>query len=310
MMLMSCTPEEVRTFLQNGGKLAAKITGGVACATIGTLIAGPPGVLIGAVLAPFLEHQLTTLAGEFVTRQLSNRQQVRAGAGALLLTSAIQTHLAAGKSLRSDEFMDQNANGRQAMDELAEQAIVAMIDSIEERRLPYLANFYASLYFDDSVPRASIATLVEIADSLNFRAMGVLSILGRRTVYTGKQRAEGDASPWPVMDHVIAKEVFGLIGASIVVARSDELDYNSAILSYLDIEPGILQLGAIGHLMFEKMDLATMPINLPELIETEACLTRISMSAAENTLDLVGQYEKAKSIDGFERALDEALGDK
>jgi hypothetical protein len=302
---MSATPEEVEKFLRSGSALASKIASGVAGTAIGTLILGPPGALIGAALAPVLEHHLTTLAGEFVTRQLGNRQQVRAGAGALLLTSAIHRHLEAGDSLRSDEFQNPDDTGRRPMDELAEQAVVAMVNSVEERRLPYLANFYASLYFDDSVARTSIATLVSIADSLNFRAMCILNILGRGEIYTGKERTEGEAVPWPVTDHVIAKEVFGLVGASVVVSKSDDKDYHSAVLGYLEIEPGILRLGAIGRLMFEKMGLAEMPTDLPELLETKESLVRIAMSAAEDGPNFERIYKEASSSSTFERSFAE-----
>jgi hypothetical protein len=311
---MSATPDQVEQFWRSGTSLASKITGGVAGAVFGAVIAGPAGAIVGAALAPFLEHQLTTIAGEFITRGLGDRQKARAGAGAVLLTTAVQSHLDAGASLRGDDFLEPDDTGRSAMNELAEQAILAMVNSVEERRLPYLAKLYASVYFDEAISRSSIATLVSLADTLNFRAMCILNIVGRRVVYTGAGRDEGPSTPWPVTDHMVAKEVFGLIGESVVVSKLEREDHNLAVLEYLEVEPGRLQLGALGQLMFDKMDLASMPLSLPDLIDTEESLRRIAMSASNSSAIDGGTFEERLSPATFEKQFDEndwtLFGDK
>lgn len=302
---MSATPDQVENFLRGGTNLASKVTGGVAGAAFGLMIAGPAGAIAGAALAPFLEHQLTAIAGEFITRGLGDRQKTRAGAGAILLTSAIQMHLDAGASLRGDDFTERDEAGRSPMEELAEQAILAMVNSVEERRLPYLAKLYASIYFDETIPRSSIATLVSVAGALNFRTMCILNIIGRRVVYTGKERQNGQLEDWPVTDHMVAKEVFGLIGESVVVTKLDEDDHNLAVLEYLDIEPGRLQLGAIGRLMYDKMELASMPVSLPDLIDSEESLRRIALSASNNSAIDGGAFDESLASKTFERPFDE-----
>jgi len=278
---MTAEPENVEGFLRNGLALASKVSGGMAGAGVGLIMGGPPGALLGGALGPFLEHQFTRLAGEFVTRRLGDRQRVRAGAGTLLLASAIEEELAAGRSLRDDDFLDEDELGRRPIDEVAEQAILSMVDSVDERRLPYLSKFYASLYFDRDISRSSIPTLVNVVNSLNFRAMCILNIVGRRLVYTGHERATGEPVVWPVTDHIVAKEAFGLINSSVVVSKSDDQSHHATILGYLDIEPGILQLSSIGRIIFDKMGLADMPANSPDLLETQFSLQNIASSASE-----------------------------
>ena len=302
---MSATPEEVEKFLRNGSTLASKVTGSVAGAAIGTIFMGPPGAIIGAALAPFFEHHLTALAGEFVTRQMGSRQQLRAGAGTLLLATAVQAKIVEGHELRKDGFDIPDETGRRPIDELAEQAIMSMVNSVEERRLPYLANLYASLYFDESISRTSIATLVAVAGSLNFRAMCILNILGKRTVYTGQERGDGIQSSWPTIDHMVAKEAFSLIGNSVIVAKSDDNEYHSSILGYMDLEPGILQLGSIGLVLYEKMGLAEMPFDLPDLLDTRESLERIALAASENWEFNGGSIDSLPIAPAFERVFSE-----
>jgi hypothetical protein len=171
--------------------------------------------------------------------------------------------------------------GRRPIDEVAEQAILSMIESVDERRLPYLSKFYASLYFDKNISRTTIPTLVSIVNSLNFRAICILNIVGRRVVYSGQERATGEPIVWPVIDHVVAKEVFGLINSSVIVSKSDDQNHHATILGYLDVEPGILQLGSIGRIIFEKMALAQMPSDSADLLETQLSLQNIASFPSE-----------------------------
>jgi hypothetical protein len=60
--------------------LGADVTGRLAGACIAALDSSVPGVLAAAAAGPLMKHTLTWLAGEFVSRSLSRREQLRAGA--------------------------------------------------------------------------------------------------------------------------------------------------------------------------------------------------------------------------------------
>lgn len=165
-----------------------------------------------------------------------------------------------------------------------------MVSSVDERRLPYLANLYSGLYFDQRIGRSSIPTLANIADSLNYRALGILKIVGDGRLYTGVNRIDDTPLVWPPIDHVVAKELFSLTASSVLVAKSANTAHFDTILSYIDMEPQLLKLSAIGQILVEKMMLADMPEDDPTLIETEESARRIALASSGTALpDLSGK---------------------
>lgn len=287
---MSASDEEVREFLNNGSGLLAKLAGNVNGAGLGLLLAGPPGAILGASIAPVIEHSLIRLTGEFVKRQMGQRQTVRASAGIILLEQAIKARIAKGEALRGEDFSYHDESGRSAADELGEQAIFSIINSIEERRIPYLANFYTSLYFDSEIDRLSVPALVKIADGITYRAMCILSVVGNGTLYTGKSREHGEATPWPIDDHFIAKAIFDLQG--IILQRDGQEQEGTVMLGYDDVDPAIMELSQLGRQIFDKMSLSEIPPTDPDIIRTTSALKRIAAAPLAGP-DLIKAYEDA-----------------
>jgi hypothetical protein len=298
---VSAEPEEVEEFIRQGSSLAVKMASSATGAILGAAIAGPPGAILGSLASPVLEHHLSRAVGEFVTRRLGDRQRVRAAAGSVLLAANLQSRLSGGQSLRDDGFDQTDEMGCRPFDEVTEQAILDMMNSVEERRLPYLANFYSSLYFESDIPRASIATFVSIVSSLNYRAMCILSIVGQSLIRTGRERADGEPGVWSNLDHMVAKEVFNLVNASVLVNKADDAAHYAATLGYTEVEPGTLQLGPIGQMVYEKMALSTMLIDSPDIVETQESLQRIALSPSGGP-NFVEQFERA--LKPFEKQFD------
>lgn len=273
---MSATDEDVAAFFGRSAPLASRLIGSVSGAAVGLAIAGPPGAMIGSLVAPFVTDSLEKLTGEIISRQLGSRQYIRAGAGFTLLELALKEHLSRGEKVREDEFSTADESGRRPIDEVTEQAILAMINAVDERRIPYLANFYAALYFDETISRTSIPTLSAIADGLNYRAMCILNLVGRGILYTGAERVKGTPAPWPKNDYIVSKEAFSLASASLLVSKYAGNDHYTAITGYDDIEPASFVLSPIGEILFAKMGIANM-LNIDyALHETEQSLRRIS----------------------------------
>lgn len=273
---MSATDEEVAYFFGRSAPLASRLIGSVGGAAAGLAIGGPPGAIIGAIVAPFVTNSLERLTGEFMARQLGERQHIRVGAGFTLLAAAIKERLSSGEVPREGEFSTPDESGRRPIDEVTEQAILAMINAVDERRIPYLANFHAALYFDETISRTSIPTLSAIADGLNYRAMCILNLVGRGVLYTGAERVKGTPAPWPKNDYIVSKEAFSLASASLLVSKYAGNDHYTAIMGYDDIEPASFVLSPIGEILFAKMGLTAM-LNIDyALHETEQSLCRIS----------------------------------
>ena len=136
------TDDDLRSFFARGADIAAKITGNLVAASVGALIVGPPGMMLGAMAGPWIENGLQRLSGEFITRQLGERQLDRAAVGIVFLNSAVRKRVRDRQALRSEDFFRPDATLRSAADEVAEQAILAMIAAVDEKRIPFLANFW------------------------------------------------------------------------------------------------------------------------------------------------------------------------
>ncbi len=280
---MTATDDEVAAFFGRSAPLASRLIGSVTGAAVGLAIAGPPGAMIGSLVAPFVTDSLERLTGEIISRQFGDRQYIRAGAGFTLLELAIKEHLSRGEKVQEGEFSTADESGRRPIDEVTEQAILAMINSVDERRIPYLANFYAALYFDQTISRTSIPTLSAIADGLNYRAMCILNLVGREVLYNGEVGSDKVPGQWPNVDHIVAKEVFSLLSSSILDSKFfdkavDEENY-LAVSGYREVRPRLLILSPIGKILYDKMGLIIIPFGDVSLIETEQSLIRISATA-------------------------------
>jgi hypothetical protein len=297
---MSATDEEVASFFGRSAPLASRLIGSVGGAAAGLAIGGPPGAIIGALVAPFVTDSLERLTGEIIARQLGARQYIRAGAGLTLLEVAIKEHLSRGEKVREGEFSTADESGRRPIDEVTEQAILAMINAVDERRIPYLANFYAALYFDETVSRTSIPTLSAIAEGLNYRAMCILNLVGRAVIYNRGVSDDVVQTPWRDVDHIVAKEVFSLISNSILDSKAANNDYYSLVSGYGEVDPKTLIPNRIGKILFTKMRLTAIESEDLSLIETEQSLERISVASGYNYWpDLPGLYERAKNGETF-----------
>ena len=296
---MSSNDKEAKAFINRGALLASRLIGSASGAAAGLVIAGPPGAMIGSLLAPFITDSLEKLTGEFINRQLGDRQYIRAGAGFTLLELAIKEHLSRGEKVQEGEFSTTDESGRRPIDEVTEQAILAMINSVDERRIPYLANFYAALYFDETISRTSIPTLSAIADGLNYRAMCILNLVGRGVFYSCVFSDDGVPDQWRDVDHIVAKEAFSLVSNSILVSKAADKGYYSLVSGYREIDPTTLKTSPIGNILFDKMGLASIKSNDTSLIETKQSFDRISAtSASDYGPDSLGSYRTV--IDGGE----------
>lgn len=296
---MSATDEEVASLYGRGAQLASRLIGSAGGAAAGLAIGGPPGAIIGALVAPFVTDSLERLTGEFINRQLGARQHIRAGAGLTLLEVAIKEHLSRGEKVREGEFSTADESGRRPIDEVTEQAILAMINAVDERRIPYLANFYAALYFDETISRTSIPTLSAIADGLNYRAMCILNLVGRGIFYNREFGDDGVPDQWHDIDHIVAKETFSLVSNSILVSKAADKDYYSLVSGYRAIDPATLKMSPIGNTLFHKMELVAIQSIDISLIETQQSLEHIfARSTSDYGPDSLGSYRTV--IDGGE----------
>ena len=250
--------------------------------------------MLGAMAGPWIENGLQRLSGEFITRQLGERQLDRAGVGIVLLNSAVRKRVHDGQALRSEDFFRSDATSRSAADEVAERAILAMIAAIDEKQIPFLANFYASIYFSETVDQPNIPTLFALAEGLTYQGMCVINVIASGVLYSGIARGHGEPKPWPIGDQILARAIFDLRGMFLQIENGAE--HANALLDYDEIDPSVMKLSLFGNLLFEMMGLSGISSNDSVLIGTRRSLERIAQSPLFGS-DLAKIFTQA-TIDG------------
>ena len=102
----------------------AESVGSVAGAGLGLVMAGPPGALLGALLAP-ISTALIKSGISALRSRISGREEVRTGTILYVATASIKAKLDEGKSIRNDGFFETKINDRTAAEEVIEAAILA-----------------------------------------------------------------------------------------------------------------------------------------------------------------------------------------
>ena len=276
---------EVQEFFNRGAKLVPNVIGGALGAAIG-LTGGPAGAIIGGIVGPYFAGTLERLTSEYITRSLGVRQKDRAAAGILLMQEAVRLRLDNGESLNSDQW-ETRENGRSSVDEVAEQAIQLMISSVDERRLPFMANFYASVYFSRDFRSDQAQAIGRKLETLSFQNMCVVHLVANGSLYSGHSRPTESARQWPIKDRVLANDIFDLKGIFVQVVAGEESAI--ALLGFDEVDPGIMRLSALGNLLHDMMGLNGISANDSTLVATRESLENISLYPLEDP-DLVEAF--------------------
>ncbi len=130
---------------------------------MGLVVAGPLGLVLGAVITPVLTDVLD--------RFLSKQEKSRIEKIAELAKKQIQ------ESLDKGQIPTGNAS-EPKIKELFEGTLLAAKDSYEDRKIPLLANLFAAAPFTNTPIDNMVQTLI-YAEQLSYRELCVLAIIGK-----------------------------------------------------------------------------------------------------------------------------------
>jgi len=219
----------------------------------------PPGC--GAGLGAGFSIAMRYLFGE-TKRLFSPREKRRVLTVLALSAKAIERERAAGKQLRSDEFFNRKIDDRTTAEELGEAVIYAAYDEHEERKLPFLANLYASFGFDVHVDRAMANYLVKLGSALTYRQYCLLEIANDRHGYDlkpfGVLNRSGQENPTQVfaaLAECFELYRFGLVKFSLQFGPITKVDDISLQSMELDTP-----MGAYLHLGMRLQEIASEDI--------------------------------------------------
>jgi hypothetical protein len=261
----SATERAVRV----GGDTTSASVGGL----LGLILAGPPGVLLGAAATAWL--------GEGIRSVLDRAANGRAVTVLTLARERIWTEMKSGGAvLRSDGFLDDSVSGRSDAEEVLEQIVQAAQQEPEERKLPFMANLYASIAFRDDLDRGMATLFVRTAEQLSYRQLCLISVFMTRAAHAlrGTDYVHvGDGVAWPAID--LASPLGGVLEESYDLFTRGLLDGTDGAMglrldshpSQTYICPAKMMVQGTGVWLYTLMELGTLP--RPDLDDLVALLS-------------------------------------
>lgn len=155
-------------FIEGGADLA----GGAVSSALGFMAAGPGGAVAAGVVGVALQRTLRYAA----SRYMSQRERIRSGAVSAHAIARISQRIGWGHQPRED-FFSENLDCRSDGEEILEGVLIKARDEFEERKLKYLAFFYANLVFDSSVSAMTAHRLLKTIGLLSYRQLIFLALV-------------------------------------------------------------------------------------------------------------------------------------
>ena len=218
--MSSLEDDEVQTrdLFADGVELAASLTGNVAAAYL-----GPAGIVAGPMVEAAVRQAVSAVRG-----MLSRRENQRAGAALVLMTSDWQERAQRGEQVRGDDFFSADGDLRSDAEELFEGVLREAAASYEERKVPLLSHLYSAVAHDEKVPAADAQYLVRLAADLTYRQFVGLSVVSHVDRYAehltmaNVSHEEGDSAIDPTLrlevDDLGDRRIMGVLSGNSVVS--------------------------------------------------------------------------------------------
>lgn len=234
--------------------VVGNVVGQTAGTILGTAVAGIPGAAFGGAAGALVQSIFNRLGEDIKNRILSKKEEERIGNVMRMAFEKIQKNKYAGKKLRGSEFFDANEQGRSSAEEILEGILLLSQREYEERKLPYIANLYANICFDDQTSNETVCELIKLAQDITYRKMAIIncvSLLQRCPIiptkkYNGKIQGLNNVA--------IATDTCSLYRQGLLMSKA-------VIFDPAGVNPRDLTVGGLGALMFKYMELDTLPID-------------------------------------------------
>ncbi len=251
-------------------EIAGSGGGSVAGAYLGLLVAGPAGVLVGALCGgaggKVIEIALRVVFQEIWARQLSTPERMRVGTVLDVVIAEIRRRIEAGESVRMDGFFDEKQAGRPDAEEVAESVLLKVQREPEEMKLPYMAYFLSSIAFNPEISAQMAHQLTKIAEQLTYRQLCILKLSVVKDEYglRGKDYRDHDdfgKDLYPVLyecAELYNKEYINF-GGEANFHIGEHMDYGATIHRLTRARPDQMTLQGIGADLFNLMKLSLIP---------------------------------------------------
>lgn len=249
--------------IAGGGEAVGALTG----AGLGT-VGGPIGMALGAVGGVIVTRAVKRVGAEVHERVIAPRQRARAGLALGVAVERMRERTEAGDDCRDDGFFDSRAHGeRPEAEELLEGVLLQAMNSYQERKVPYMGAFFASVAHRSDISPAYAHALLQIAEAMTYRQMVALAFFnensGSAELLELDVRRKEDGK-WEFSDW-LARDLAGLGGEMALLGLTQEdgsvtpagRTYGGAELSAHEL--GEVALTQAGRDFYELMELDRVP---------------------------------------------------
>jgi hypothetical protein len=167
--------DRARKLIEVGSDIAGGLAAGAAA-----LLGGPVGFAGAPVAGVAAREVFQRVGAEIEDRVMAPRQHARAGEAYALIGGEMHARLEAGEKVREDGFFRPESPEDSDAAELLEGTLLQAANSYEERKVPYLANFYAALAFREDVSPGQAAFLLRLIERLTYGQIVMLALFAGR----------------------------------------------------------------------------------------------------------------------------------
>lgn len=234
--------------------LLSNTAGQTAGTVIGGTIAGFPGAIVGGAAGALTQTLFERIGQEIKKRYLSPKENERISIVYDMAYKKITKNKYQGKKLRDAEFFESDNGNRSSAEEILEGVLLSAQREYEERKLPYLANLYANICFDQSVTREIANELLKIANELSYRKLVVLKCV---SIYQLNKQIplKPNYNQVAGIDNIaIATDTYRLYQQGLISSKS-------VIFDPAGIDPAGLAITGLGALLYNNMELTTLPVD-------------------------------------------------
>ncbi|MCF8023147.1 MAG: hypothetical protein K9L17_10690 [Clostridiales bacterium] len=165
--------EQINDLLDKGTDIIGGSIGGV----IGFLLGGPGGAAVGELTGVLVRESLNKFLSDMASRELSIREKDRVGACARCVIDKIRAKIMSGEEVRDDGFFPRDsASTRSPSEEIFEGILLKCKNEHEEKKIHLNANIFVNIAFKSNVSIGEANHLMQIAESLTYRQLCLLSL--------------------------------------------------------------------------------------------------------------------------------------
>ena len=257
----------LQQLIKCGTEMLSSGVGAAVGAGVGS-IAGPGGVIVGAVIGKGAETAFNKLGQEVSARLLSHREKQRLGTALGIMVAEIQRRKKAGEHYRTDGFFDENEGGRSDAQEVAESVLLKVQREPEEKKIPYMGLLYSSIPFEPNISVPYANQLIKVAEQLTYRQFCILKLCSVKDKYNLREEDYREQNVNQKSLYPVLYECAELDNNQFINSRGNAdlhakefRDFGATIDGLTRTIPNRMSLQGIGLDLFNLMKLSLIPKN-------------------------------------------------